>query len=338
MLTFTRSVSKTTVEASERDGEESKATTLAANTVSYATSLLLDASQLFRGCKPAQPPARKLMDAMGEMRVLSATEKAHYEINRFRCPECANNFCSECDLVPYHTGFTCLGFQLAENQRQCRFCEDRLNEDNLAQSPPAESLQDCCTREDCLAKRDQCCRVILKCGHPCFGLCSDEDIHPPCLDCGERNVHPHTKTGRIPARCQESHKLTYLDERNTDWACDGDKHQGGCLSGFTDHAGETEADSSHGNPVYRCEACDYDLCTLCFDRACGPTVAPHMEIPSKKDCCFICTAPMSTAPILQLGCGHIWHADCLKEIVEEGRQQNQKKLGFDYMKCPLCMQ
>jgi hypothetical protein len=63
-----------------------------------------------------------------------------------------------------------------------------------------------------------------------------------------------------------------------------------------------------------------------------------MEIPSKKDCCFICTAPMSTAPILQLGCGHIWHADCLKEIVEEGRQQNQKKLGFDYMKCPLCMQ
>ena len=311
----------------------------------YATSLLQDQPQLFRGCKPAaatlpgkKKSERKVMDAMGEMRVLTAVEKAHYDSNRYRCPDCATNFCRECDMVPYHVGFTCLGFELAENQRKCRFCQTGLTEHNLAQNPPAESLQDCCTNEDCLKKRDLSCRVVLACGHPCSGLHADGDLHPPCLVCGERNVHPDTSTGRVPFRCPEGHKLKRFSERNTGWACDGDLHDGGCLSGFTDHAGEAEADSSHGTPLFRCDICDYDLCTPCFDRACPPTVAPDMEIPSATECCFICSEPLSAAPILQLACGHIWHAECLKEIVDEGRAQNEKKLSFDYMKCPLCMQ
>ncbi len=316
-----------------------------ANETEYTTSLLQDQPQLFRGCKPAakslaekKQPERKVMDAMGQMRVLTAAEKAHYESNRYRCPDCATNFCRECDMVPYHVGFTCLGFELAENQRKCRFCQAGLTEHNLAQNPPAESLQDCCTNEDCLKKRDLCCRVVLACDHPCGGLHADGDLHPPCLVCGERNVHPDTSTGRVPVRCPEGHKLKRLSERNTGWACDGDSHDGGCLSGFTDHAGEAEADSSHGAPLFRCDICDYDLCTPCFDRACPPTVAPHIEIPGSTECCFICSEPLPTAPILQTACGHIWHADCLKEIVAEGRAQNEKKLSFDYMKCPLCMQ
>lgn len=336
MLTFTTSAEATTEDA-QNDGQESN-TFLDADAKAYATSLLLDVPQLFRGCKPAKPKERKKMDAMGEMRVFSEVEKTHYESNRFRCPDCSTNFCRECDMVPYHTGFTCLGYQLAESQRKCRFCDDGLTETNLAENPPAESLQDCCIKEDCLAKRDQCCTVILKCGHACFGICSDGDKHPPCLECGQQDVHPDTKTGRIPARCPESHKLVFFDERNTGWSCDGDQHKGGCLSGFTDHAGEADADSSNGHPVYRCADCDHNLCELCFNRACAPTVAPDMEVPSATECCFICTASLSSAPILQLGCGHIWHADCLREIVEEGRQQNKKKLKFDYMKCPLCMQ
>lgn len=335
MLTFT-----TTADAEPIESDPDPEPEPAPEPTDYQKGLLLDQSQLYRGIKPAAAPPnppRKVMDAMGEMRALTLAEKAHFQANRFRCPDCVTNFCRECDMVPYHTGFTCLGFELAENQRKCRYCQSVLTEETLAQDPPAEVLQDCCTAAACLDLRKISCTVVLACGHTCCGLSTDGEMHPPCLECGRRDVHPDTSHGRVPARCAEGHKLTRRDQRNTGWSCDGDKHDKGCLNGFTDFADEADADSSHGAVNFRCDRCDWDFCELCFDRACPSTVAPLMEVPSAEECCFICTEPLACAPILQTSCGHIWHARCLKEVVGEGRQANKKKLAFDYIKCPLCM-
>ena len=83
----------------------------------------------------AESVARQVVDALGEKRVLTAAEQAHFEDNRFRCPECTTAFCVLCDAAPYHLGFSCVGFSLAEGARKCRFCTATLTEHNLALDP-----------------------------------------------------------------------------------------------------------------------------------------------------------------------------------------------------------
>ena len=83
----------------------------------------------------AESVARQVVDALGEKRVLTAAEQAHFEDNRFRCPECTTVFCVLCDAAPYHLGFSCVGFSLAEGARKCRFCTATLTEHNLALDP-----------------------------------------------------------------------------------------------------------------------------------------------------------------------------------------------------------
>mmetsp|Transcript_70330 Transcript_70330/g.217542 ORF Transcript_70330/g.217542 Transcript_70330/m.217542 type:complete len:397 (+) Transcript_70330:82-1272(+) len=68
---------------------------------------------------------------------------------------------------------------------------------------------------------------------------------------------PHELWG-VP--CRRDHTLKFVpDLANTGWLCNGRQDDGGCKNGYTTKA------QTKGQPRYRCEACDYELCERCHD-------------------------------------------------------------------------
>lgn len=52
---------------------------------------------------------------------------------------------------------------------------------------------------------------------------------------------------------------------------------------------------------------------------------------SAGDVCCICLGTMSIGNVKKIGCGHIYHTNCLREVVERAR-------SFEGARCPLCRQ
>eukprot|EP01052_Picozoa_sp_SAG31_P018940 SAG31_NODE_1361_length_8631_cov_3.401899_5_plen_779_part_00 len=53
------------------------------------------------------------------------------------------------------------------------------------------------------------------------------------------------------------------------------------------------------------------------------------------DWCMICyVAPLRAAPSIMLGCGHVFHAECMQERISIGRPG--PRLSFNFLDCPAC--
>ena len=111
---------------------------------------------------------------------LHGEQLRHYNEFRYRCPNCATNFCSSCMTVPYHAGYTCEEFSTFTKARHCKFCKGVI---------PANTKTDVCTDDECKVKSEQVCGKKLKCGHACGGS-KGEPKCPPCLheDCDSNDM------------------------------------------------------------------------------------------------------------------------------------------------------
>ena len=97
--------------------------------------------------------------------------------NRCTCSNCQNNFCVECNTLPFHDGYTCKEQNLINKGITCRFCnEPVLNGEEIQVSHRI------CKLNECKTYLDQSCLKILDCGHACCGL-KNEKEHLPCGEC-----------------------------------------------------------------------------------------------------------------------------------------------------------
>jgi len=58
---------------------------------------------------------------------LATPQRVHFVNHRFRCTECACEFCGACGDTPYHLGHTCEQWAEAKRAPHCRFCESVLS-------------------------------------------------------------------------------------------------------------------------------------------------------------------------------------------------------------------
>ena len=57
----------------------------------------------------------------------------------------------------------------------------------------------------------------------------------------------------------------------------------------------------------------------------------------QEDFCNICwTEALRKEPCIRLACGHIFHAECVKNKIKAG--SNSTRIVFGYLECPLCKQ
>eukprot|EP01029_Cantina_marsupialis_P027411 TRINITY_DN766_c0_g1_i2.p1 TRINITY_DN766_c0_g1~~TRINITY_DN766_c0_g1_i2.p1 ORF type:complete len:3952 (+),score=1641.27 TRINITY_DN766_c0_g1_i2:307-12162(+) len=86
--------------------------------------------------------------------------------------------------------------------------------------------------------------------------------------------------------------------------------------------------------------------TLSCGHCCGGIVDEDNHLPCLHGCetsvsvdaedfCMICwTDPLGQAPSVQLGCGHIFHKECIETLIE--RKYSGPRINFRFMQCPLC--
>jgi len=92
------------------------------------------------------------------------------EALRVRCV-CGSNFCSKCNVSPFHDGMSCAEF---EQSQPCRFCERRVPHDE----------DPVCKRDECQKRLEAACELQLQCGHPCPGCRGEASCDLDCLVCG----------------------------------------------------------------------------------------------------------------------------------------------------------
>lgn len=144
----------------------------------------------------------------------------HRAKHRFRCSKCNTEFCSICNAIPYHTGYTCEQYKNYIQSNKCRFCETAITDDvkdklkelitkkqsnngnnnssnswfnrrktqnNNNNNNSADNNNnsitiptDICDNEECYDKYTQVCNKVLHCNHPCNGIVN-EKICTGCL-------------------------------------------------------------------------------------------------------------------------------------------------------------
>ena len=76
------------------------------------------------------------------------------------------------------------------------------------------------------------------------------------------------------------------------------------------------------------------------ETACLPCLEPECReaesrLPDKEEMCTICyTSSLEDEPSVQLDCGHIFHANCVRRLLQH--KWNTLKISFSFMDCPKC--
>ena len=70
----------------------------------------------------------------------------------------------------------------------------------------------------------------------------------------------------------------------------------------------------------------------CLEPECRETP----DAPQKTDVCAICSDELHKQPALELDCGHLFHADCLRELLRH--RWSTQRISFNFMRCPSCQQ
>ena len=79
-----------------------------------------------------------------------------------------------------------------------------------------------------------------------------------------------------------------------------------------------------------------EQCLPCLDAACVQSSGVEM-LPTQDELCGICyTCELNEEPSVQLGCGHVFHANCVLELLKH--KWTTLRITFAFMNCPSCKQ
>eukprot|EP01133_Synstelium_polycarpum_P011629 gene11629-13579_t len=114
--------------------------------------------------------------------------------------------------------------------------------------------------------------------------------------------------------------------------------------GVANVCSSAECKEKAANSCIKCHPCghqcdgvrDEEVCLPCL-HGCRKEIVPQTKKLSQDcdDFCLICwTETLSEAPSIQLECGHIFHHECTRQLLE--RRWNGSRITLGFSKCPIC--
>ena len=96
-----------------------------------------------------------------------------------------------------------------------------------------------------------------------------------------------------------------------------------------DHNGRCTKKLSCG---HRCHGIESSKCLPCLEPGCPEN---QQTLTNKEELCAICyTSELAEEPCVALGCGHIYHKDCMIQLLKH--KWSSLKISFAFMSCPEC--
>ncbi|XP_078322875.1 E3 ubiquitin-protein ligase MYCBP2-like [Crassostrea virginica] len=83
-------------------------------------------------------------------------------------------------------------------------------------------------------------------------------------------------------------------------------------------------------------ACGHPCGGVANENSCAPCLVEHCQGHQHygDGHCPVCAEPWMTKPVIQLVCGHVFHYDCIKQMLTNG--WHGSRITFGFMLCPLC--
>ena len=88
------------------------------------------------------------------------------------------------------------------------------------------------------------------------------------------------------------------------------------------------------------EKCGHKCGGVVQEKTCLPCLEPACQTQNnaranKDDLCNICyTSELGSDPAVKLGCGHIFHAQCVRDLFKH--KWSTLRISFDFLACPAC--
>ena len=88
------------------------------------------------------------------------------------------------------------------------------------------------------------------------------------------------------------------------------------------------------------EICGHKCGDVAQEKTCLPCLEPACQAQNnaranKDDLCNICfTSELGSDPAVKLGCGHIFHAQCVRDLFKH--KWSTLRISFDFLACPAC--
>ena len=83
--------------------------------------------------------------------------------------------------------------------------------------------------------------------------------------------------------------------------------------------------------------CGHSCKGLAGEKKCMPCIHPSCsgKLPNSHELCSICyTSELGESPCAKLGCGHVYHVDCIMTLLQMGSPT--LKIAFGFASCPSC--
>eukprot|EP01087_Luapelamoeba_hula_P013862 TRINITY_DN3_c1_g1_i1.p1 TRINITY_DN3_c1_g1~~TRINITY_DN3_c1_g1_i1.p1 ORF type:complete len:963 (+),score=199.31 TRINITY_DN3_c1_g1_i1:100-2988(+) len=280
---------------------------------------------------------------------LNALALEHYHTKRFRCRECDTIFCTECSRIPYHTGYTCQQFKAyGEAVKKCQICTAALP----GNTPPYQPEKPEAEPEEDDDDDDEKGKEIVDFYAP-FRPRPVEKKRDKLFFWNKKRVLREQQQWEIEKKQREEREREEQEkrererqEREAKAAEEKEKRKA---------AREAKKKAAEEDPVtvFICESeeCKNEIKEHCLAKhpcghMCGGVVGEKDCLPCiHRDCstlgqnaddfCNICwIEDLGSKPSLLLGCGHLFHAKCLKERIEA--RWPTRYIGFSFLDCPLC--
>ena len=69
----------------------------------------------------------------------------------------------------------------------------------------------------------------------------------------------------------------------------------------------------------------------CLEVECRPA-----NTVTKHDQCQVCSSQLDDEPCIELHCGHLFHAGCIRDLLQH--RWSTQRISFNFMNCPSCQQ
>jgi len=150
-----------------------------------------------------------------------------------------------------------------------------------------------------------------------------------CHSCGERPYHLGQTCQELKAQ-REGKKCRFCKDliQGASDVCDQDECQ---------ELSKISCNKTHACGHSCCGYKDEEECLPCLNPECAQKEGVLNEGVDEDAYCTICwVSELGAEPCIRLGCGHVFHARCVKQIVD--KKWTSLRINFGFLDCPSCKQ
>lgn len=243
-------------------------------------------------------------------------------------------FCTKCQAEPYHLGSTCEDFERQQTALKCRFCGEEIVQQAETAAKASHAVRRAPSYPSRKSSKTSSRRRSASAAAASAAAreAHDEDEEE---DGDDDDDTPSQHLCCASERCRSLLATACIATLPCGHPCGGVKGETQCLPCLVPECvakRDIEAVAAAEPPA--AAAASMSSSTSSAAAHAGASGVFVSEVDGNEFCNICWTDSLASAPCVQLGCGHIFHYECLCQRIKAGWPG--AAISFSFLQCPLC--